>query len=66
MTRAEFTKGVQDICFNCAADIPVRLRTDTNEWVHDRSALHGARFAHSLCLANDFRKEHTSEVDANG
>lgn len=59
MTRDEYFKAIKEICPNCAAGIPVRCRPETGgEWVHDKHVEHGARFAHSLCVAHYFRKVH--------
>ena len=66
MTKDEFEAGAKALCANCAAGIVVRLRVDTNEWVHDQSVNSRASFAHSLCQANAFRKANIAEVIVNG
>ena len=63
MTRDEFNQSVKAQCRNCAANIPVRFRPETREWVHDKHISHGARFAHSLCGANETRNLHTEFAD---
>ena len=61
MTRADFDLQCQTLCKNCRAGFVVRLRPETGEWVHDQSVDRPGAFAHSLCVANDFRK--TAVID---
>jgi hypothetical protein len=62
MTPAAFEKQCAEICPLCKAGVPARLRTDTNEWVHDTHP-DKKSFAHSLCLAHYFRLEHGPKID---
>lgn len=65
ITRVQFEKACAEICPSCAAGVPARKRTDTNEWVHDATRVlgPGARsISHSLCLAHYFRQENEARV----
>lgn len=66
MTPATFESECQKLCPYCKDGIPLRLRTDTNEWVHDGAiaipGTLGRRHSHAFCLANNFRKENKDKV----
>ena len=62
-TQPTFDEQCKALCPHCAAGEVVRLRTDTNEWVHDWSF--GGKDpktgtpvgrGHGICLANEIRK----------
>ena len=58
------------MCPRCLAGDPVRLRTDSNEWVHDwafggvdpkTGKLIGR--GHGICAADKFRKDWEGKLD---
>ena len=58
---AELADLIATTCPHCARGVPVRYRSETQEFVHD---IHkGLSFAHSLCLANGLRLKYQ---DKNG
>jgi hypothetical protein len=65
MSTEEFEAQCKDLCPRCANGDPVRLRTDSGEWVHDwsfggtdpKTGLMVGR-GHGVCQADAFRKTH--------
>lgn len=56
MTRArdDFERACAEQCEHCRNGVPVRLRPETGEYVHDASL--GAMFSHTICGANVLRR----------
>ena len=64
MSTDEFEAKCREMCPRCDRGDPVRLRTDTGEWVHDWS--YGGQdpktgrligVGHGICLADGLRKQ---------
>lgn len=57
-TKEQIEQLARATCSHCKAGIAVRLRTDTNEWVHDAVATKfGVTNGHSICWASGLRVE---------
>ena len=64
-TDAEFEQHCATVCVHCGANIAVRKRADTGEWVHDEVIMLGRKIkGHTLCMAHALRSER--EKMANG
>jgi hypothetical protein len=50
----ELEQVCKEICPACAANEPLRKRSDNDEYVHDIYGQKGA-FAHKFCLAHNYR-----------
>jgi hypothetical protein len=70
VTQAEFDAQCKALCPHCAAGEVVRVRSDTNEWVHDFSfggdkagTPFGRRqLGHGICQAHAFRTENKDKI----
>lgn len=58
-TKEQVEQLAQMTCPHCKAGSPVRLRTDTGEWIHDQVAnkFGGMQPGHSICWASGIRVE---------
>lgn len=56
----EMQQMYRDACELCAKGVPVRMRHDTHEWVHDQvlnKVTNGVRVGHCMCGAHELRKQ---------
>lgn len=53
MTSEQFIQTCRDVCPHCKADVIVRWRDDSREYVHD--IYRGTAVTHAFCLASHFR-----------
>jgi hypothetical protein len=62
-SKEELEELCKDVCPACAQGIPLRQRTDTKEWVHDKivemnKAKTSHLVSHFLCLGHGLRKKY--------
>lgn len=56
LSRDQVLDICKEVCPNCAAELPLRQRADTREWVHDN--VRGSGVSHAFCLAHHLRTKH--------
>jgi hypothetical protein len=54
--NADLEELCRVVCPACRGGVPLRYRTETSEWVHDKSTK--TNFSHSICWATGLRKKY--------
>lgn len=63
-TDAEIEELARSTCPHCGADIAVRRREDSGEWVHDQvSTSLGVVKGHTICWANGLRQKYGNQTN---